>query len=102
MWNATRIAVRFLIWSLGNESGYGKNFEYCAQWVKERDPDRLVHYESSIYQHSAHKNNTEHLDLYSEMYSDTEVIDAYFSDDSQTKKPFLLCEYSHAMGKFKW
>ena len=44
-----------LIWSLGNESGYGKNFEYCAQWVKERDPDRLVHYESSIYQHSAHK-----------------------------------------------
>ena len=87
-----------LIWSLGNESGYGKNFEYCAKWVKERDPDRLVHYESSIYQHSVYKNNTEHLDLYSEMYSDTEVIDTYFSDNSQTKKPFLLCEYSHAMG----
>lgn len=87
-----------LIWSLGNESGYGENFECCAKWVKERDPDRLVHYESSIYQHSAYQNNTGHLDLYSEMYSDTEAIDAYFADRSQTKKPFLLCEYSHAMG----
>ncbi|MBN6710718.1 beta-galactosidase [Haemophilus haemoglobinophilus] len=87
-----------LIWSLGNESGYGENFETCAKWVKQRDPKRLVHYESSIYQHSEHKNDTNNLDLYSEMYSDTDVIDAYFSNEEQVKKPFLLCEYSHAMG----
>ena len=34
-----------VIWSLGNESGYGENFEQAAAWVKQRDPSRLVHYE---------------------------------------------------------
>lgn len=87
-----------LIWSLGNESGYGQNFELCAKWVKEKDRSRLLHYESSIYQHSDYQNNTEDLDLYSEMYSDTNIIDEYFSDPTQIKKPFLLCEYSHSMG----
>ncbi len=85
-----------LIWSLGNESGYGENFEAAAEWAKHYDPSRLVHYESSIYQHSEHQNDVCHLDFYSEMYSDTEVIEHYCRQP-QTK-PFLLCEYSHAMG----
>lgn len=41
-----------LIWSLGNESGYGENFELAARWVKAFDPARLVHYENAIFQHS--------------------------------------------------
>lgn len=83
-------------WSLGNESGYGENFEAAAAWSKARDPMRLVHYESSIYEHKDHKNDLSNLDFYSEMYSTTEVIDEYCSKPQL--KPFLICEYSHAMG----
>ena len=86
-----------VIWSLGNESGYGENFEQAAAWVKQRDPSRLVHYENAIFQHSAHQNNTSNLDFHSEMYTSTEELDAYFAD-SQNQKPYLFCEYLHAMG----
>lgn len=86
-----------IIWSLGNESGFGENFEVAARWVKQRDPSRLTHYEGSIYQHSAHQNDLSNLDLYSEMYPSTERLEEYFSD-SANHKPFILCEYSHAMG----
>ncbi|AUI66308.1 beta-galactosidase [Glaesserella australis] len=85
-----------LIWSLGNESGYGENFEASSHWIKQRDPSRLVHYESAIYQHSAHQNDCSSLDFHSEMYASTEDIDRYF--EQPQAKPFLLCEYSHAMG----
>ncbi|MFW9300485.1 glycoside hydrolase family 2 TIM barrel-domain containing protein [Glaesserella parasuis] len=85
-----------LIWSLGNEAGYGENFEASAKWIKQRDPSRLVHYESAIYQHSGHQNDLTPLDFHSEMYASTEDMDRYF-EQPQTK-PFLLCEYSHAMG----
>ncbi len=88
-----------IIWSLGNESGYGENFEASAKWIKQRDPSRLVHYESAIYQHSEHENDVSNIDLYSEMYGSTEAIDAYFSRSKTAQtKPFILCEYSHAMG----
>ncbi|QLB17009.1 beta-galactosidase [Mannheimia varigena] len=86
-----------IIWSLGNEAGFGENFEAAARWVKERDPSRLTHYEGSIYQHSAHQNDLSNLDLYSEMYPSTERLDEYFADP-QSRKPFILCEYAHAMG----
>lgn len=86
-----------VIWSLGNESGYGENFEQAASWVKQRDPSRLVHYENAIFQHSAHQNDTSNLDFHSEMYTSTEELDAYFAD-TQNQKPYLFCEYLHAMG----
>lgn len=86
-----------VIWSLGNESGFGENFEQAALWVKQRDPSRLTHYEGSIYQHSAYQNDLSNLDLYSEMYPSTERLDEYFADVHNTK-PFILCEYTHAMG----
>ncbi|MBF1220534.1 MAG: beta-galactosidase, partial [Haemophilus parainfluenzae] len=86
-----------VIWSLGNESGYGENFEQAAAWVKQRDPSRLVHYENAIFQHSAHQNDTSNLDFHSEMYTSTEELDAYFAD-AQNQKPYLFCEYLHAMG----
>ena len=85
-----------IIWSLGNESGYGENFEAAAAWVKQRDKSRLVHYESSIYQHSARQNDLSNLDFYSEMYASTEDIERYCAIPQE--KPFMLCEYSHAMG----
>ena len=86
-----------VIWSLGNESGYGENFEQAAAWVKQCDPSRLVHYENAIFQHSAHQNDTSNLDFHSEMYTSTEELDAYFAD-TQNQKPYLFCEYLHAMG----
>ena len=86
-----------VIWSLGNESGYGENFEQAAAWVKQRDPSRLVHYENAIFQHSAHQNDTSNLNFHSEMYTSTEELDAYFAD-TQNQKPYLFCEYLHAMG----
>ncbi|WP_273393926.1 glycoside hydrolase family 2 TIM barrel-domain containing protein [Actinobacillus porcinus] len=86
-----------VIWSLGNESGYGENFEAAAAWIKQRDHSRLVHYESSIYQHSRHQNDVSHLDFYSEMYPATESLDRYCTDPTKTK-PYILCEYTHAMG----
>ncbi|MDH2998819.1 beta-galactosidase [Pasteurellaceae bacterium LFhippo2] len=86
-----------LIWSLGNEAGFGENFEEAARWIKQRDPSRLVHYENAIYQHTEHKNDISNLDFHSEMYASTEDLDRYFADPTN-RKPFLLCEYSHAMG----
>lgn len=86
-----------LIWSLGNEAGFGENFEAAAQWVKSFDPSRLVHYENAVYQHSAHQNDTSNLDFHSEMYASTEMMEVYFADP-QNCKPYLLCEYTHAMG----
>lgn len=86
-----------VIWSLGNESGYGENFEAAAAWIKQRDASRLVHYESSIYQHSQHQNDLSNLDFYSEMYPCTESLDRYCTDPN-TSKPYILCEYTHAMG----
>ncbi|OOF80398.1 glycoside hydrolase family 2 TIM barrel-domain containing protein [Rodentibacter caecimuris] len=86
-----------LVWSLGNESGYGENFEQAAAWVKRRDPNRLVHYENAIFQHSEHQNDLTNLDFHSEMYTGTEELDAYFADP-HNRKPYLFCEYLHAMG----
>ena len=86
-----------VIWSLGNESGYGENFEQAATWVKQRDPSRLVHYENAIFQHSAHQNDTSNLDFHSEMYTSTEELDGYFTD-AQNQKPYLSVNICTAMG----
>lgn len=67
-----------IIWSLGNEGGYGVCFEEAGKWVKNYDPSRLTHYESSLWQMPGHKNDTSMLDICSTMYADYEWIDNYF------------------------
>lgn len=86
-----------IMWSLGNESGYGTNFEKAAAWIKTYDPSRLVHYESSIYQMPGHKNDLSNLDVYSRMYADVASSEKYCLDDN-LKKPYVQCEFVHAMG----
>lgn len=86
-----------VIWSLGNEAGYGVNFEESGRWVKNFDPTRLVHYERSVDSPSYHQNDTTMLDVFSRMYPAIDTIDAYFDDPSNTK-PYVLCEFIHAMG----
>ncbi len=124
-----------VIWSLGNESGYGENFEHAGRWVKSYDPSRLLHYENFYYIHKSRKPDCSMLDLFSCMYASTEFIDAYcaswpenkpfgqvqnagdipedlrwaienytclgdsaFFGADGYKKPFIQCEYIHAMG----
>ncbi|TMV46984.1 DUF4981 domain-containing protein [Paenibacillus mesophilus] len=85
-----------IIWSMGNESGYDGNHIAMAEWTRERDPSRPVHYEGAAphYKGSA---NVECLDLESRMYASVQAITDYaVSEDN--KKPLFLCEYSHAMG----
>ncbi|MBQ8639700.1 MAG: DUF4981 domain-containing protein [Lachnospiraceae bacterium] len=86
-----------LFWSLGNEAGYGPGFEKAGRWVKEYDPTRLTHYESSIHETLGHKNDTSMLDVFSRMYASWEDIDRYFAKEGE-KKPFVQCEFVHAMG----
>lgn len=86
-----------LMWSLGNESGYGPNMEKAAAWIKTRDIERLVHYEGSIYQKEGYRNDLQNIDVYSRMYAPVEAVDFYCTDDF-LKKPFVQCEFVHAMG----
>lgn len=85
-----------LIWSMGNESAYGCCFEAALAWTKGFDPRRLTHYESAQYRSSKKKYDYSNIDLYSMMYPSFEQIRDYLDDDPD--KPFLMCEYAHAMG----
>ncbi|MFA9479771.1 glycoside hydrolase family 2 TIM barrel-domain containing protein, partial [Phycisphaerales bacterium AB-hyl4] len=92
-----------ILWSLGNESGFGQNHKAMAHWVREHEPTRPLHYEGD--------GTLEVSDVFSKMYSSLdevkhiaegrEPIHHYGLDvqpDVYGKRPFILCEYSHAMG----
>lgn len=85
-----------VVWSMGNESAYGCCFEAALAWTKQFDPSRLTHYESAQYHSSKKKYDYSNIDLRSNMYPDLKTLQAYV--DSNPDKPYLLCEYSHAMG----
>ncbi len=85
-----------LIWSMGNEAGYGVNFEQALRWTKSFDPSRLTHYERASFPPKGMPEG-KLPELYSRMYPPVADIDAYFAKDG-TKKPYILCEYAHAMG----
>ena len=83
-------------WSAGNECSYGCTLEAALFWVKDFDPTRLTHYESSYYRDSKRRYDYSCIDLYSRMYPAIEEIRDYL--DSDPDKPFILVEYCHAMG----
>lgn len=85
-----------LIWSLGNESGYGANHVAMAEWIRSRDASRLVHYEGAAPHYNSDAT-VEVLDMESRMYAAIHEVEAYALDEMNTK-PLFLCEYSHAMG----
>ncbi|OPX45815.1 evolved beta-galactosidase subunit alpha [Ruminiclostridium hungatei] len=86
-----------VVWSLGNESGFGRNFESALRWVKSYDTSRLTHYESARYTPDGYKCDFSLLDIYSCMYASTGYIKKYFEEEHRDK-PFMQCEYVHAMG----
>lgn len=85
-----------VIWSMGNESAYGCNFEKALQWTKTFDPMRLTHYESARYRNYNVTYCYDDLDLYSRMYPSLTEIQEYLDRDGS--KPFILVEYCHSMG----
>ncbi|HWM01275.1 MAG TPA: glycoside hydrolase family 2 TIM barrel-domain containing protein [Actinophytocola sp.] len=90
-----------VLWSLGNESHTGANLAAMAEWTRERDPSRPIHYEGD--------HNCAYVDVYSRMYATHAETDAIarraepaLADPEQDARrrgmPFLQCEYAHAMG----
>ena len=77
-----------IVWSLGNESGYGVNFEKAYDWVKACDPTRPAQYERGGYDSKT--------DIYCPMYIGYEESESYCK--SNGTKPYIQCEYAHAMG----
>ncbi len=81
-----------LIWSCGNESYAGEDILAMADFFRDRDPGRLVHYEG-VFHNRKYDNIS---DMESRMYATAADVSDYLSGDP--KKPFVLCEYMHAMG----
>lgn len=77
-----------IVWSLGNEAGFGSNFEKCYTWVKDYDPGRPVQYEQ------AHGNDF--TDIFCPMYYDYGMSKDFVA--SNPTKPLIQCEYAHMMG----
>ena len=86
-----------VMWSLGNESGFGSNLEKAAKWLKEFDPHTPVHYEGMIYQIPGREMDHSNIDVYSRMYPSPEVCEHY-AQHQLLNKPFVCCEYMHSMG----
>lgn len=77
-----------ITWSLGNEAGFGVNFEKTYEWLKSYDSTRPVQYERA--------GNNEFTDIYCPMYASLDHLKDYAKNN--TEKPLIMCEYAHAMG----
>ncbi|SDC35622.1 beta-galactosidase [Pelagirhabdus alkalitolerans] len=83
-----------VIWSLGNESFGGDNFLKMHDFFSERDPSRLVHYEGIFH----YRDSERASDIESTMYISPSGIETYAKEATKDSKPYILCEFSHAMG----
>ena len=83
-----------IFWSMGNESGNGHNLTKAAEWIKSFDDTRLLHYESV---HNQGDTTDAPYDVVSRMYPSPESW-SKFLENKKEKRPFILCEYCHAMG----
>ena len=81
-----------LIWSCGNESYAGEDILAMAEFFRDRDPSRLVHYEGVFH----NRDYDQISDMESRMYAKAYEVEEYLT--SNPEKPFILCEYMHAMG----
>ncbi len=89
-----------IMWSLGNESGFGPNHMAMSEWVRSRDNSRLIHCEGCSRISCCKPEYAEYIkytDVFSRMYYSYSDCEKYCSDPSETQ-PLFLCEYSHAMG----
>ena len=86
-----------IIWSLGNESSFGKAFFKGANYIKNRDKTRPVHYEG-LQNADPKYYYTELVDMVSMMYPSFDKIRTDVLENKKENRPFVLCEYTHAMG----
>ena len=86
-----------LLWSLGNESGYGTNHDALAGWIRSHDPSRPLHYEGAPFHDGWIDGGLAASDIVCPMYSTIDAIREYGESGAGTR-PLILCEYSHAMG----
>ena len=86
-----------IIWSLGNESSFGKAFFEGAEYIRKRDNTRPVHYEG-LQNADDEYYYTELVDMVSMMYPSVDVIREKIINNEKETRPFVLCEYTHAMG----
>lgn len=77
-----------IVWSMGNEAGFGINFENCYRWIKQQDTTRPVQYEQA--------GTNEFTDIYCPMYLSYDGCEKYSKGNQN--KPLIQCEYAHAMG----
>ena len=87
-----KIHTSIIMWSTGNESGYGKNQHTMIDWLKSKDTVRLAHAEDA-----SRKGTPDNTDVFSMMYPSVKQIADWAKDDN-IKQPVFLCEYAHAMG----
>lgn len=91
-------------WSLCNESGNGENHDIAGRWIRRNDPNRLIHHEGALKKNwhqgsnSFDKEGAIHNDFINPMYTSLEVMIDVSKNTNDTKRPFIFCEYSHAMG----
>lgn len=81
-----------IMWSTGNESGYGENHIEMIKWTRFRDNTRLIHCEDA-----SRKGDDSNVDVHSQMYASFSYMQKY-AEDEEKKLPFFLCEFSHSMG----
>jgi beta-galactosidase len=94
-----------IMWSLGNESGYGPNHDALAGWLRSFDPSRPLHYEGAmrpVWGQGTHtlesvKRGHAASDIVSTMYPPVDLLEAW-AETTEDDRPFIMCEYSHAMG----
>lgn len=87
-----------LMWSLGNESGFGVNHEAAAGYVRGVDPTRLLHYEGAICSYfQSWESNRRVTDVVCPMYPEIKEI-VRWARTTKDPRPLIMCEYSHAMG----
>ncbi len=97
-----------IVWSLGNESGYGNNHDACAGWVRFYDKNRPIHYEGANrpewgqgpHTLASLKRGRFATDIIAPMYPPISLIEAWdhTTEPDEDDRPLIMCEYSHAMG----
>jgi beta-galactosidase len=86
-----------ILWSLGNESGYGANHDALAGWIRRTDPSRPLHYEGAVFHKGWVDGGRAATDVVCPMYPTIDAIEAY-GRSGEGERPLIMCEYSHAMG----
>ena len=86
-----------IVWSLGNEAGYGPVHDAAAAWVRANDPTRPLHYEPAVFHTDWFEGGRNATDIVCPMYSPVDAVVAY-GMSGRGDRPLIMCEFSHAMG----